>query len=207
MTSDGISLRPSKIVCVGLNYRDHAKELNQEIPEFPLIFLKPPTSVIGDGEDIIYPDWMTHELHYEAELGIVIKKEAHRVSEEKAGEYIEGYTCGNDVTARDLQRLDGQWTRAKSFDTFCPLGPKVVSVNPDHLDIKLFVNNELKQVSNTREMIFKPPLLVSFISKVMTLLPGDVILTGTPPGVGPMKKWDQVVVEIEHIGRLTNYVR
>ncbi|MBI5699561.1 fumarylacetoacetate hydrolase family protein [Candidatus Saganbacteria bacterium] len=200
-------LKPSKIICVGLNYRDHAEELKLEIPEFPLIFLKPPTTVIGDGEEIIYPDWMTHEVHYEAELGIVIKREAHRVSEEKAAEYIEGFTCGNDVTARDLQRLDGQWTRAKSFDTFCPLGPKVVPLNPDHLDIKLYLNDEIKQAGNTRQMIFKPSLLVSFISSVMTLLPGDVILTGTPPGVGPMKKWDRVAVEIEGIGRLTNYVR
>ncbi|MFA4905373.1 MAG: fumarylacetoacetate hydrolase family protein [Candidatus Margulisiibacteriota bacterium] len=199
-------LKPSKIICVGLNYRDHAEELKMEIPEFPLIFLKPSTSVIGDGEEIIYPDWMTHELHFEAELGIVIKKEAHRVSEEKAAEYIEGFTCGNDVTARDLQRLDGQWTRAKSFDTFCPLGPKVVSLDPSHLDIKLYLNDEIKQASNTRQMIFKPLLLLSFISSVMTLLPGDVILTGTPPGVGPMGKGDQVTVEIEGIGRLSNKI-
>jgi 2-keto-4-pentenoate hydratase/2-oxohepta-3-ene-1,7-dioic acid hydratase in catechol pathway len=200
-------LKPSKIICVGLNYRDHAKELNMEIPEFPVIFLKPPTTVIGDGEDVVYPDWMTHELHYEAELAIVIKKETYRISEKEAPSHIQGYTCANDVTARDLQRLDGQWTRAKSFDTFCPLGPKVVKdIDPNKLDIKLLLNGKLKQSSNTEQMIFKPAYLVAFISQVMTLLPGDVILTGTPPGVGPMQKGDQVVVEIEGIGRLTNKI-
>lgn len=200
--------KPSKIICVGLNYRDHAKELNMEIPEFPMIFLKPPTSVIGDGEEIIYPSWQTKEVDYEAELAIIIKKEAYRISEKDAPSHILGYTCANDVTARDLQRLDSQWTRAKSFNTFCPLGPRVVSdLDPDHLDIKLHLNRDIKQMSNTSQMIFKPVRLVSFISEIMTLLPGDVILTGTPPGVGPMRKWDKVVVEIEGIGRLTNYVK
>ena len=200
-------LTPTKIICVGLNYRDHAKELKMEIPASPVIFLKPPTTVIGDGENIVYPDWMTKELHYEGELGIVISRQAHRVSEKDAAAFIEGYTCGNDVTARDLQRSDGQWTRAKSFDTFCPLGPRIAKdIDPNKLDIKLLLNGKVKQSSNTEQMIFKPAYLVSFISQVMTLLPGDVILTGTPPGVGPMMRGDEVVVEIEGIGRLTNKI-
>jgi len=207
MSSGGVLLQPSKIICVGLNYRDHAEELKMPLPASPIIFLKPPTAVIGDGEDIVYPDWMTKNLHYEAELAIVIGRKAHRISEKDAEKYIEGYTCGNDVTARDLQNLDGQWTRSKSFDTFCPLGPRVVKdLNPNKLDIQLLLNGEIKQSSNTGQMIFKPAHLVSFISQIMTLLPGDVILTGTPPGVGPMRKRDTVVVEIEGIGRLTNKI-
>ena len=202
-----MKLNPSKIICVGLNYKDHAKELKMELPSHPIIFLKPPTAVIGDGEDIIYPDWMTKNLHYEAELGIVIKKQACRISEKDAPQYIDGYCCANDVTARDLQNIDGQWTRAKSFDTFCPLGPKIVKdIDPNKLDIKLLLNGQVKQHSNTEQMIFKPAYLVSFISQIMTLLPGDVIITGTPPGVGPMQKGDEVVVEIEGLGKLTNRV-
>jgi 2-keto-4-pentenoate hydratase/2-oxohepta-3-ene-1,7-dioic acid hydratase in catechol pathway len=150
---------------------------------------------------------MIKNLHYEAELGIVIKKRAYRISEKESKEYIEGYTCANDVTARDLQNLDGQWTRAKSFNTFCPLGPRIAKdIDPNKLDIKLLLNGQVKQHSNTEQMIFKPAYLVSFISQIMTLLPGDVILTGTPPGVGPMQKGDQVIVEIEGIGRLTNKI-
>jgi 2-keto-4-pentenoate hydratase/2-oxohepta-3-ene-1,7-dioic acid hydratase in catechol pathway len=198
---------PSKIVCVGLNYIDHADELKMAIPKEPIIFLKPPTSVIGDGEAIVYPERMTKNLHYEAELAIVIKDKARNISPDEAAQYILGYTCANDVTARDLQNIDGQWTRAKSFDTFCPIGPTAVKdVDPAGLDIKLYLNGAVKQSSNTSRMIFKPLRLVSFISQVMTLLPGDVILTGTPPGVGPMRKGDTVVVEIEGIGRLTNKV-
>ena len=186
---------PSKIICVGLNYYDHAKELGMEIPKYPVLFLKPPTAVIGDGDKIIYPA-QTSNLHYEAELAIVILEDRSL-----------GYTCANDVTARDLQKIDGQWTRAKSFNTFCPLGPKIVSgIDSDNLNIKLYLNGEIKQNSNTSQMIFKPLYLVKFISEIMTLLPGDVILTGTPPGVGPMDRGDEVVVEIEGIGRLTNKV-
>ena len=203
-----MKLNPSKIVCVGLNYKDHAKELKMEPPSHPIIFLKPPTAVIGDGDAIVYPDWMTKNLHYEAELGIVIKKQAYRISESDAAQYIDGYCCANDVTARDLQNLDGQWTRAKSFDTFCPLGPRIVKdIDPNKLDIKLLLNGQVKQHSNTEQMIFKPAYLVSFISQVMTLLPGDVIITGTPPGVGPMRKGDEVAVEIEGLGKLTNRVK
>lgn len=201
-----MKLNPSKIICVGLNYKDHAKELKMEPPTHPIIFLKPQTAVIGDGENIIYPE-ETKELHYEGELAIVIKDKIKNIPVEEAARHILGYTCANDVTARDLQRLDGQWTRAKSFDTFCPLGPEIVSgIDPDNLDIKLYLNDKIKQSSNTSQLVFKPLYLVSFISQIMTLLPGDVILTGTPPGVGPMQKGDVVIVEIEKIGRLTNEV-
>jgi 2-keto-4-pentenoate hydratase/2-oxohepta-3-ene-1,7-dioic acid hydratase in catechol pathway len=197
---------PTKIIAIGLNYLDHAKELNMEIPEYPLIFMKPPTAVIGDGEIIIYPP-QTQELHYEGELGIVIGKKARNISIEAAKQYIAGYTCANDVTARDLQRMDGQWTRSKSFDTFCPLGPRIVKdVDPTNLAIATRVNGVTKQSSNTNQMIFNASKLVSFISAIMTLLPGDVISTGTPPGVGELRVGDVVEVEIEGIGILRNTV-
>jgi 2-keto-4-pentenoate hydratase/2-oxohepta-3-ene-1,7-dioic acid hydratase in catechol pathway len=197
---------PTKIIAIGLNYLDHAKELNMEIPEYPLIFMKPPTAVIGDGEIIIYPP-QTQELHYEGELGIVIGKKARNVSIEEAKDYIAGYTCVNDVTTRDLQRMDGQWTRSKSFDTFCPLGPRIVKdVDPTNLAIATRVNGVTKQSSNTNQMIFNAYKLVSFISAIMTLLPGDVISTGTPPGVGELQVGDVVEVEIEGIGILRNTV-
>lgn len=197
---------PTKIIAIGLNYHDHAKELNMDIPGYPLIFMKPPTAVIGDGEIIIYPP-QTQELHYEGELGIVIGKKARNVSVEEAKDYIAGYTCANDVTARDLQRMDSQWTRSKSFDTFCPLGPRIVKdVDPTHLTIATRVNGVTKQNSNTNQMIFNAFNLVSFISAIMTLLPGDVISTGTPPGVGELRVGDAVEVEIEGIGILKNTV-
>jgi 2-keto-4-pentenoate hydratase/2-oxohepta-3-ene-1,7-dioic acid hydratase in catechol pathway len=197
---------PTKIIAIGLNYLDHAKELNMDIPEYPLIFMKPPTAVIEDGGTIIYPP-QTKELHYEGELGIVIGKKARNVSIEEAKDYIAGYTCANDVTARDLQRLDGQWTRSKSFDTFCPLGPRIVKdVDPTNLAIATRVNGVTKQSSNTNQMIFNAFKLVSFISAIMTLLPGDVISTGTPPGVGELQVGDVVEVEIEGIGILRNTV-
>jgi 2-keto-4-pentenoate hydratase/2-oxohepta-3-ene-1,7-dioic acid hydratase in catechol pathway len=197
---------PTKIIAIGLNYLDHAKELNMEIPEYPLIFMKPPTAAIGDGEIIIYPP-QTQELHYEGELGIVIGKKARNVSIEEAKDYIAGYTCANDVTARDLQRLDGQWTRSKSFDTFCPLGPRIAEdIDPTNLTIATRVNGVIKQNSNTNQMIFNAFKLVSFVSAIMTLLPGDVISTGTPPGVGELRVGDVVEVEIEGIGILRNTV-
>jgi len=199
-------LHPTKIIAIGLNYLDHAKELNMEIPKYPLIFMKPPTAVIGDREIIIYPP-QTQELHYEGELGIVIGKKARNISIEAAKQYIAGYTCANDVTARDLQRLDGQWTRSKSFDTFCPLGPRIVKdIDPTNLAITTRVNSVTKQNSNTNQMIFNAYKLVSFISAIMTLLPGDVISTGTPPGVGELQVGDVVEVEIEEIGILRNTV-
>jgi 2-keto-4-pentenoate hydratase/2-oxohepta-3-ene-1,7-dioic acid hydratase in catechol pathway len=197
---------PTKIIAIGLNYLDHAKEFNMEIPEYPLIFMKPPTAVIGNGETIIYPP-QTEELHYEGELGIVIGKKTRNVSVEDAKHYIAGYTCTNDVTARDLQRLDGQWTRSKSFDTFCPLGPKITkNIDPTNLAIATRVNGVVKQNSNTNQMIFNAFKLVSFISAIMTLMPGDIISTGTPPGVGELQIGDVVEVEIEGIGILRNTV-
>ncbi len=201
-----MKLKPSKIVAVGLNYIDHARELKMEIPTHPIIFLKPPTAIIFNNDPIIYPP-QTNELHYEAELAIVIKDRIKNIRPEDALGHVLGFTCANDVTARDLQRLDGQWTRAKSFDTFCPLGPEIVSgISPDNLDIKLYLNGQLKQSSNTSNMIFKVDHLVAFISQIMTLEPEDVILTGTPPGVGAMRVGDEVAVEIKGIGRLINKV-
>jgi 2-keto-4-pentenoate hydratase/2-oxohepta-3-ene-1,7-dioic acid hydratase in catechol pathway len=199
-------INPTKIIAIGLNYFDHAKELKMDIPDHPLIFLKPPTSIIGNGDVIILPP-QTKELHYEGELAVVIKEKVKNVSKDEARRFIAGYTCANDVTARDLQRIDGQWTRAKSFDTFCPLGPRIVSdIDPQHLSIITRVNGTVKQNSNTINMIFGVFELVSFISEIMTLLPGDVIITGTPPGVGAIEVGDVVEVEIEGIGVLKNAV-
>lgn len=197
---------PSKIIAVGLNYTDHARELRMKIPKEPLIFIKPSTSVIGPFEKILYPKCVKR-LDYETELGVVIKKAARNVPIRSAKDYILGYTCLNDITARDLQKRDRQWTRAKSFDTFCPIGPYIsTDIEPTNLDIRLYLNRKLKQASNTKNLIFKPDYLVSFISKICTLLPGDIIATGTPSGVGPMKAGDDVVVEIEGIGTLKNKV-
>ncbi len=197
---------PSKIVAVGLNYRDHAAEMKEALPDRPLLFLKPSTAVIEHGEPIIYPA-STSELHYEGELAVIIKTRARHVTAADASLFILGYACANDVTARDLQRLDGQWTRAKSFDTFCPLGPRIVKdIDPGHLDITTRVNGVVKQHSNTSNLIFDVPALLSYISSVMTLLPGDVIITGTPHGVGPLQAGDEVEVEIEGIGILKNRI-
>lgn len=198
---------PTKAVCVGLNYRDHAEELGLAIPEEPVLFLKPSTAVIGPGEDIVYPP-STSQVDYEAELAVVIGKICRNVKANEINEYIFGYTCGNDVTARDLQRKDGQWTRSKSFDTFLPLGPYIVrDLNPADLSVSLRLNGEVRQCSSTRRLIFGVPDLVSFISGIMTLYPGDVILTGTPSGVGPVAPGDTIEVEIEGIGVLSNGVR
>ncbi|MBM4340572.1 MAG: DUF2437 domain-containing protein [Deltaproteobacteria bacterium] len=197
---------PSKIVALGLNYRDHAEEVKLPIPEAPLLFLKPSTSVIGPGEGIVYPK-MSKRVDYEAELAVVIGKEAKAVSEEKAGEYILGYTCLNDVTARDLQPKDGQWTLSKSFDTFAPIGPWIVTdIDPHQLEIASYLNGERRQHSNTKNLIFGPRRLVSYISQVMTLLPGDVIATGTPSGIGRMVVGDKVEIVIEGIGTLANTI-
>jgi 2-keto-4-pentenoate hydratase/2-oxohepta-3-ene-1,7-dioic acid hydratase in catechol pathway len=197
---------PSKVVAVGLNYTDHAQELGMALPDTPLIFLKPSTTVLGTDDSIIYPD-MSQQVEYEGELAVVIKDVARQVDVDKAMSYVLGYTCANDVTARDLQKKDGQWTRAKSFDTFAPLGPCIeTDVDPDNLKIELRVNGEIKQSSTTANMIFKTAYLVSFISHIMTLCPGDVIITGTPPGVGTIQPGDTVEVEIEGIGTLSNRV-
>ena len=197
---------PEKIVAVGLNYRDHAEEVGAKIPDVPLLFLKPPTAVIGPGEKIIYPR-MSSQVDYEGELGVVIAKMSRDITPESARDHILGYVCFNDVTARDLQKKDIQWTRAKGFDTFAPLGPWIITdLDPRHLKLDTFLNGELKQSSNTVNLIFNCYQLVSFISKIMTLMPGDVIATGTPSGIGPMKVGDRVDVVIEGIGTLTNFV-
>jgi len=197
---------PSKVVCIGLNYRDHAEEMGVDLPAEPLMFLKPSTAVVGPGEPIVYPR-LTKNLHYEGELAVVIKKTAKNVKAEDAEDYILGYTCAIDVTARDLQMKDGQWTRSKSFDTFCPLGPAITPKLDSHnLRIVTRVNGEVRQDSNTRQLIFDVPRILEAVSSVMTLLPGDVILTGTPPGVGELKAGDEISVTIEGIGTLSTRV-
>jgi len=198
---------PSKIIAVGLNYKDHAKEMGSALPEEPRIFLKPATAVIGHEDKIKYPVHMSSHVDYEGELAVVIKSQAKNVEEKEALKYVYGYTCLNDVTARDLQAKDIQFTRAKGFDTFAPMGPVIeTEADPGDLEISTYLNGERKQHSRTSNLLFSVPKLVSFISSVMTLLPGDVISTGTPAGVGPMKSGDKVEVEIERIGRLTNYI-
>jgi 2-keto-4-pentenoate hydratase/2-oxohepta-3-ene-1,7-dioic acid hydratase in catechol pathway len=198
---------PTKIVAVGLNYSDHAEELGMTPPEEPMLFLKPSTAVIGPNENIIYPKHMSARVDYEAELGVVIKKYARNIEQEQAGEYILGYTCLNDVTARDLQGKDVQFTRAKGFDTFAPIGPVVnCSIDPSDLSIRALLNGKVVQQSRTSNLIFPVPRLLSFISKVMTLNPGDIIATGTPAGIGPMNPGDKIEIEIEGIGKLTNTI-
>ena len=197
---------PSKIVCVGVNYRDHAAEFGHEIPEEPCLFMKPETAVIGPEDAIIHPP-VTQRMDYEAELAAVIGSPLRHANKAAARAGILGYTCLNDVTARDLQRKDGQWTRAKGFDTFCPIGPWIeTDVDPSALDITLTLNGETRQHSNTSQLIRGAVALVSFVSAVMTLRPGDVVATGTPSGVGPMKPGDVVEVRIEGIGTLRNSV-
>ncbi|MGQ9474175.1 MAG: fumarylacetoacetate hydrolase family protein [Candidatus Caldatribacteriaceae bacterium] len=199
--------RPTKIVAVGLNYRDHVAEFGSTTPENPILFLKPATSVIGPEDCIILPN-LSQRVDYEAELAVVIGKKARFISKEEAPHYILGYTCFNDVTARDIQKKDGQWTRAKSFDTFSPLGPWIeTNLNPHNVEIQCFLNGTLKQNSNTKNLLFSAWELLSFISQVMTLLPGDVIATGTPSGVGPLHPGDIVEVVIEGIGILRNRVQ
>jgi 2-keto-4-pentenoate hydratase/2-oxohepta-3-ene-1,7-dioic acid hydratase in catechol pathway len=199
-------VRPSKIVAIGLNYADHAAEGNREPPKEPMLFIKPSTAVIGAGDEILYPP-QTVNLHHEGELAIVIGKTAHNVPQRDARQYVLGYTCANDVTARDLQRRDVQFTRGKGFDTFAPLGPWIVTdLDPSNLALETRVNGEVRQKSRTSELIFNCDYLLSFISEVMTLLPGDVISTGTPAGVGPMQIGDVVEVEIEQIGCLINTI-
>ena len=195
---------PSKVVCVGLNYKDHAAEMNEPLPTEPLLFMKPSTAVIGHLGLIVAPAH-SKRLDYEGELAIVIAKRAKNVSVDEAGDFIFGYTCANDFTARDLQLGDKQWTRGKSFDTFCPIGPGIVrDINHDDAKIELSVNGEVRQSSNLNQLIFGAREVVSYISAQMTLLPGDVILTGTPHGVGPVTPGDSMTVTIEGIGSLSN---
>jgi 2-keto-4-pentenoate hydratase/2-oxohepta-3-ene-1,7-dioic acid hydratase in catechol pathway len=197
-------VEPSKIVAVGLNYIDHAEELNMPVPEEPIIFLKPSTAVVGHEDCIVLPK-ISERVDYEGELAVVIKRDCRNVSRENVHEFILGYTCFNDVTARDLQAKDGQWTRAKSFDTFAPLGPHIAELDdPSKLKIVTRVNGRTVQKSNTSNLIFDVPQLVEFISSIMTLKAGDVIATGTPAGVGMLREGDVVEVEIEKIGILRN---
>lgn len=197
---------PSKIIAVGLNYRSHAKEMSMPIPDEPLIFMKPATAVIGHEDHILYPD-MSRRVDYEGELGVIIGKTCRHVSHEHAIDYILGYTCCNDVTARDLQKKDGQFTRSKSFDTFAPIGPCIeTDINPDDICVETFLNGTRRQQGSTGDFIFPVHYLVSFISQVMTLCPGDVISTGTPSGIGPMQPGDSVEVRIDGIGILRNII-
>jgi 2-keto-4-pentenoate hydratase/2-oxohepta-3-ene-1,7-dioic acid hydratase in catechol pathway len=197
---------PSKIVALGVNYRSHGEEMNHKPPEEPLIFIKPSTSVIGTEDKIIYPE-SSKRVDYEGELGVVIKSITRHVSKEDARQHILGYTCVNDVTARDLQSRDKQWTRAKSFDTFCPVGPCIeTEIDPSDLSLETCLNGIIKQQTRTSQLILPIFELVSFISHIMTLLPGDIIATGTPGGIGPMLPGDTVEVKIENIGTLRNYV-
>jgi 2-keto-4-pentenoate hydratase/2-oxohepta-3-ene-1,7-dioic acid hydratase in catechol pathway len=197
---------PSKIVLVGLNYKLHARELSMKVPKEPIIFMKPSTALLNPGDKIKYPP-ISKRVDYEAELAVIIKKKAKDIKAAEAKKYILGYTCLNDVTARDLQNKDGQWIRAKSFDTFCPLGPFLeTELNTSDLKIRAYLNGKIKQDSSTKDFIFSVYRIISFISRVMTLLPGDVISTGTPSGIGPMRKNDIIEIEIENIGRLKNKV-
>jgi 2-keto-4-pentenoate hydratase/2-oxohepta-3-ene-1,7-dioic acid hydratase in catechol pathway len=199
--------QPSKVVAVGLNYQEHVNETGMEKPEAPILFIKPPTAVIGPNQPILQPHNATR-VDYEAELGIVIGKRCKNLSADEAESAIFGYTCLNDVTERFLQMKDGQWTRSKSFDTFCPIGPWIVTdINPTGLRVEAYLNGEQKQSATTDMFIFGIKELVSFISGVMTLLPGDVIATGTPSGIGPMEPGDTIEIRIEKIGSLINPVQ
>ena len=198
---------PSKILCVGRNYVEHARELGNDVPKVPLIFLKPPSSIISSGEHIILPP-QSAQVEHEAELVVVIGRRAKNVTAETAREYIFGYTIGNDVTARDLQKTDDQWTRAKGFDTFCSFGPWIdTEFDASDAVVTCRVNGQMRQMASTRDMVFNVVTLIAYISSVMTLEPGDVLFTGTPAGVGELKNGDVVDVEIEGLGKLSNPVK
>jgi len=202
-------VRPSKIVCVGRNYSEHARELGNEVPSEPLIFFKPPSSFISPGEKIVRPRRFSQRVEFEAELAVVIGKKCRNLGPKNdVRPYILGYTCANDVTARDLQKKDPQWTRAKGFDTFCPVGPVVTDeIDPwKGVRVECRVNGDVKQSESTLAFIFPVDIVVRYISQVMTLVPGDLILTGTPAGVGPVIAGDEVSVSVEGIGSLTNSV-
>jgi 2-keto-4-pentenoate hydratase/2-oxohepta-3-ene-1,7-dioic acid hydratase in catechol pathway len=197
---------PSKIVAIGRNYRAHAKELGNEVPSEPLLFLKPPSSLIAHGETIVLPK-QSQRIEHEAELAVIIGRRATRVSEKDALSYVFGYSCANDVTARDLQKKDVQFTRGKGFDTFCPLGPCIeTALFPEEQEVRCTVNGQLRQEGNTRDMVFSVAFLLSYISHIMTLEVGDVIMTGTPHGVGPLLQGDTVEVSIAGVGVLSNGV-
>jgi 2-keto-4-pentenoate hydratase/2-oxohepta-3-ene-1,7-dioic acid hydratase in catechol pathway len=200
---------PSKIVCVGRNYAAHAAEHGADVPREPLLFLKPPSTVIGPDADIVLPQ-LSARVEHEAEMALIIRDRCRHVREEEAWKHVLGVTCANDVTARDLQRSDNQWTRGKGFDTFCPLGPWIVTNIEEQaaldLEVRCMVNGEYRQAARTAQMVFTPAFLVAYITRVMTLEPGDVILTGTPSGVGPLNPGDEVRVEVEGVGELRNRV-
>ena len=198
---------PSKIICVGRNYVEHAKELGNEVPKVPLIFMKPPSSIINPNDTVILPPQST-QVEHEGELVAVIGKRGRHITTENAKKHILGYTIGNDVTARDLQKSDGQWTRAKGFDTFCPFGPWIdTEFDPADSVVTCRVNGQMRQMASTRDMVFNVGVLIAYISSVMTLDSGDLIFTGTPAGVGELKHGDEVVVEIEGLGVLKNSIR
>ena len=202
-----VPILPSKIICVGRNYTEHAREQGTIVPEYPTLFIKPPSSLIGQDDPIILPP-QSQQVEHEAELAVVIGKRGRWISEEQASRYIFGYTIANDITARDLQERDGQWTRAKGFDTFCPLGPWIeTEIDVTDVLISCRVNGDLRQMASSREMVFPISHLITYISSVMTLEPGDVILTGTPAGVGPLKEGDMVEITIDGIGTLKNTVQ
>jgi 2-keto-4-pentenoate hydratase/2-oxohepta-3-ene-1,7-dioic acid hydratase in catechol pathway len=198
---------PTKVLCVGQNYEEHAEEMGVDLPNEPLIFMKPATSVIGQNQPVIYPS-QSKEVHHEAELAVVISKPARNIKAEDASQYIFGYTAANDVTARDLQRTDGQWTRAKGFDTFCPLGPAIeTELDPlERLAVIAKVNDEVRQAGFTSDMVFGVAEVLEHITAFTTLLPGDVILMGTPAGVGPVEPGDVMEIEVDGIGSLVNRV-
>jgi len=203
-------VRPGKIVCVGRNYRAHAAELGNAVPERPLLFLKPPSAVIGDGDAIVLPA-ASQRVEHEGEIGVVIGRRLTGGDEAAARAAVAGIVCVNDVTARDLQTTDGQWTRAKGFDTFCPVGPRVLTVGPDfdltRLEVRCRVNGVERQRGRAADMVFSIPAILAFIAGVMTLEPGDLVATGTPSGVGPLVNGDRVEVEIPGVGTLGNPVR
>jgi 2-keto-4-pentenoate hydratase/2-oxohepta-3-ene-1,7-dioic acid hydratase in catechol pathway len=199
-------VQPSKIVCVGSNYRDHAKEMGKEVPDRPKLFLKPPSAVIGPGVPIELPPG-TNRVDHEAELGVVIGQRCKRVTADTSLDYVFGYTVCNDVTARDFQRDDVLFARAKGFDSFCPVGPHVVTgLSPNRLAVGCDVNRKVRQQGNTSDMVFSVAQLIAYISHIMTLEPGDLLLTGTPAGVGPMRAGDRVTVSVEGVGAMTNPV-
>jgi len=201
---------PSKIICVGRNYVDHAAELGNVVPQYPLLFMKPPSAIIGDGDVILLPS-ASERVEHEAEIGVVIGRQLHRVGEREALAGVRGITCLNDVTARDLQKSDGQWTRAKGFDTFCPVGPRVVAMAEfsDLAGIEVIgrVNGVERQRGRSGDMVFRIPMILSYVSHIMTLNPDDLVATGTPAGVGPLHPGDVVEVEIPGVGVLRNPVR
>jgi 2-keto-4-pentenoate hydratase/2-oxohepta-3-ene-1,7-dioic acid hydratase in catechol pathway len=198
---------PTKVVCIALNYHSHAQEMGMSVPQQPVIFFKPPSAVISTGQPIILPS-QSKEVHFEAELAVIMGKTSRNISPSEVAGHIFGYSCANDVTARDLQQTDGLYGRAKGFDTFLPIGPWIETEveDPNNLTLKTTVNEELLQEGNTKDMIFPPAELISYISQIMTLFPGDVVLTGTPPGVGPLHSGDEVRILIDQVGVLINPV-